>query len=110
VPDTTKYTLENTDKFAVIEDGGAHTVTCTGLLQHALADGRLEVVATLKNRDNKPATVQANCVFKEPQGSPVGTETAWQTVHLAENGTQAVRFTAPTAAAKKYTVQVRPPR
>ncbi len=108
--DTTKYTLENTDKFVLLDKAAQHSVTCTGLQERALADGRMEVVANLKNRENRRIEVQTNCVFKDDQGFSTGDETAWQTVILTENATEAVRFTAMNTAGKKYTVRVRQPR
>jgi uncharacterized protein YcfL len=108
--DTTKYTLENTERFVVLDQPAQHTVTCTGLQQQWLSDGRLEVVANVKNREAKRIEVQVNCVFKDEQGFSTGDETPFQTVILAENSTEAVRFTAMNKLAKTYTVRVRQPR
>ena len=108
--DTTKYTLENTERFVVLDQPAQHSVTCTGLQQTWLPDGRLEVVANVKNRESKRLEVQVNCVFKDEQGFSTGDETPFQTVILAENATEAVRFTAMNKLAKSYTVRVRQPR
>jgi hypothetical protein len=108
--DTTKYTLENTERFVVLDQPAQRAVTCTGLQQKWLNDGRLEVVANVKNRESKPIEVQVNCVFKDEQGFSTGDETPFQTVVLAENSTEAVRFTAMNKLAKTYTVRVRQPR
>ncbi|MEO7414083.1 MAG: hypothetical protein ABIZ81_12085, partial [Opitutaceae bacterium] len=51
--DTTKYTLENTDKFVLLDKAAQNSVTCTGLQERMLPDGRLEVVANVKNRENR---------------------------------------------------------
>lgn len=107
--ESTKYTLANTDKFVLLDEPSQQAIACTGLQERALADGRLEIVANLKNRDAKPIAVQASCVFKDNQGLATGIESPWQTVQLSENATEAVRFTAVSAAAKKYTIQVRQP-
>jgi len=108
--DTTKYTLENTDKFVLLDKTAQNYVTCTGLQERILGDGRLEVVANVKNRDNRRLQVQANCVFKDDQGFSTGDETPFQTLILAENSTEAVHFTAMNALAKKYTIRVRQAR
>ncbi len=108
--DTTKYTLENTDRFALLDEATQYSVTCTGLQEIALADGRLEVVANLKNRENRRIQIQVNCVFKDEQGFSTGDETPFQNVILSENATEAVRFTAMNTLAKKYTVRVRQAR
>src|SRR2546423_1592086 len=108
--DTTKFTLENTDRFVLLDQPAQYSVTCTGLQERWLGDGRLEVVANVKNRENRRLQVQINCVFKDEQGFSTGDETPFQTLILAENSTEAVRFTAMNTAAKKYTVRVRQAR
>jgi hypothetical protein len=108
--DTTKFTLENTDKFVLLDQPAQYSVTCTGLQERPLADGRLEVVANVKNREARRIQVQINCVFKDDQGFSTGDETPWQTLILSENSTEAVRFTAMNALARKYTVRVRQAR
>lgn len=108
--DTTKYTLENTDKFVLLDQAAQYSITCTGLQERALGDGRLEVVANVKNRESRRLEVQINCVFKDDQNFSTGDETPFQTLILAENSTEAVRFTAMNTSAKKYTIRVRQAR
>ena len=108
--DTTKFTLENTEKFVLLDKPAQNSVTCTGLQERPTADGRLEVVANVKNRESRRIQVQINCVFKDEQGFSTGDETPWQTLILSENSTEAVRFTAMNVQAKKYTVRVRQAR
>lgn len=110
VLDTTKFTLENTDRFVALDQAVQHSVTCTGLQEIPLADGRLEVVANVKNRESRRIQVQISCVFKDEQGFSTGDETPFQNLILSENATEAVRFTAMNAAAKKYTIRVRQAR
>ncbi|MEI7551626.1 MAG: YcfL family protein [Verrucomicrobiota bacterium] len=108
--DTTKYTVENTEKFVLLDQPTQVSVTCTGLQERTLPDGRIEVVANVKNRETRRIQVQVNCVFKDEQGFTTGDETPFQTLILAENSTEAVRFTAMNALAKKYTIRVRQAR
>lgn len=108
--DTTKYTLENTTDFVLLDQATQASVTCTGLQRRQLADGRLEVVANVKNREGRRIEVQINCVFKDEQGFSTGDETPFQTLILSEYATQAVPFTAMNASAKKYTIRVRQAR
>jgi uncharacterized protein YcfL len=108
--DTTKFTVENTEKFVALDKAVQTSVTCTGLQENVLGDGRLEVVANVKNRENRRIQVQINCVFKDDQGFSTGDETPFQTLILAENSTESVRFTAMNTAAKKYTIRVRQAR
>jgi hypothetical protein len=105
--ETTKYTLENTDKFAALDEVTREAIACTGVQYLTPSDGRMELIANLKNRGGRPIEIQTACVFRDAQGNPIGGETPWQTLTLAENTTQAVHFTAQTAAGKKYTVRVR---
>ncbi|ACB74776.1 YcfL family protein [Opitutus terrae] len=108
--DTTKYTVENTEKFVLLDKPTQYSVTCTGLQENTLPDGRLEVVANVKNRENRRIQVQINCVFKDAQGFTTGDETPFQNLILAENATETVRFTAMNALAKRYTIRVRQAR
>jgi uncharacterized protein YcfL len=108
--DTTKFTLENTDRFVVLDRPVQQSVTCTGLQDRSLDDGRMEVTANVKNREARRIQVQINCVFKDEQGFSTGDETPWQTLILSENSTEAVRFTAMNNLARKYTVRVRQAR
>ena len=105
--DSTKYTLENTDNFELLGKSTQTAIACTGLQPRLLADGRLEVVASVKNRENHPVKLQINCVFKDEQGFTTGDETPLQSLKLDPNATEAVRFTAQNALAKKYTIRVR---
>ncbi len=108
--DTTKYTVENTEKFVLLDKAAQYSITCTGLQERILPDGRLEVVANVKNRENRRLQVQINCVFKDEQGFSTGDETPFQNLILAENSTEAVRFTAANPLAKRYTIRVRQAR
>ena len=108
--DTTKYTVENTEKFALLDKPTQTSVTCTGLQERTLPDGRLEIVANVKNRENRRIQVQIGCVFKDEQGFSTGDESPYQTLILAENSTEAVRFTAMNPLAKRSTIRVRQAR
>jgi uncharacterized protein YcfL len=101
---------ENTERFVLLDPGAQHSVTCTGINEATLADGRLEVIAQIRNRENRRIEVQANCVFKDASGITTGDETPFQTVILTENATEQLKFTASNAAAKKYTIRVRQAR
>ena len=108
--DTTKFTLENTDKFVLMDRAVQYSVTCTGLQENVLPDGRLEVVANIKNRESRRIQVQVSAAFKDEHGIATGDETPYETLILGENATEAVRFTAMNTQAKNYTVRVRQAR
>jgi len=108
--DTTKFMVENTEKFVLLDRTTLDAVRCTGLQERVLPDNRLEVVANVKNRENHRVVVQVNCVFKDGQGFSTGDETPFRTLSLAENSTETVRFTAANTLAKRYTIRVRQAR
>jgi hypothetical protein len=101
---------ENTEPVVLLDPGVQHSVTTPAYSARTLDDGRLEVVMHVRNRENRRIEVQANCVFKDEDGTTTGDETPFQTVILTENATEQVKFTSSNAAAKKYTVRVRQAR
>ena len=108
--DSTKYTIESTDKFQEIDQSGPPAVSCTGLQERVLPDGRLEVVANVKNREGRRLELQINCVFRDEQGVSTGDETPFRSLILAENTTEAVKFTSLNNRARSYTIRVRQAR
>ncbi|MFT3869053.1 MAG: YcfL family protein [Nibricoccus sp.] len=108
--DTTKYTLENTEAFVLMDKQVQYSVTSTGIQYRDLPDGRLEVTANIKNRESRRIQVQVGCVFKTVDGVSTGDETPWQTLILGENTTEAVTFTSMNNQARKYTIRVRQAR
>jgi len=108
--DSTKYTIESTDKFVLLDPSGPPYVSCTGLQERVLPDGRLEVVANVKNRETHRLELQLTCVFKDEQGAPTGGEAPSRHLVLAENSTEAVKFTSLNNRARTYTIGVRQTR
>ncbi len=101
---------ENAEQIVLLDPGVQHSVTCTGVQQRVRDDGRLEVTAHLRNRENRRIEVQANCVFKDQNGYSTGDETPFRTVILTENGTEDVQFVSLNALARKCTIRVRQAR
>ena len=108
--DTTKYTVESTDKFVLMDKNVQYSVTCTGLQEGTTPEGRFTVAANVKNRENRRIQVQISCVFKNDQGFSSEDETPWQTLILGENTTETVRFVAMNDQSRKYTIRVRQAR
>ncbi len=104
--DTTKFTVENTDRFVALDAATEAAVSCTGLQERSLADGRLQVVANLRNSGADPFNVQVQCVFMDSQGLPIG-PADWQAVAIPAGATEVVHFTAQTTATMKYSIRVR---
>jgi hypothetical protein len=108
--DTTRFTVENTERFVALDAASEAVISCTGLQERALGDGRLEVVANLKNSGTKAVRVNVQCVFLDEQGLPVGGESPWELFAISADSTEVVRFTAPALTARKYSIRVRSAR
>ena len=107
-PKTAAY--EAREPVVLLDPGVQYSVTCSGIQEQVLPDGRLEVIAHLRNRENRRIEVQANCVFKDLNGFSIGDETPFKMVILTENGTEDVRFLSMNTLARKYTIRVRQAR
>lgn len=107
---TTKFDLENEAKFVTMDNLVQRSVTCSGLQEKVLADGRLEVAANIRNRLERRIQVQVQCVFKDAQGFSTGDESPWQDLILTETAQETVRFQSFNDKAKGYTIRVREAR
>jgi uncharacterized protein YcfL len=106
---TTRFDLENREKFVLLNEGAQNSITSSGIQEKYLSDGRLQVTANVRNRENRRIQVQINCVFKDEQGFAVD-ETPYRTLILDENAQESVPFVAANTQAKKYTIRVREAR
>lgn len=113
-PNTTKYSVESTDKFVLLDKYSQSAVTCTGLGQRITPENLVEVTANVKNRDAHKIQIQVCCVFQK-ENAPTPTpgvdvpvdQTSWLTVALDEGATETVRFTSPKVEDRAYSIQVR---
>jgi uncharacterized protein YcfL len=101
--------VEDSARFVLLDSGAQHSVTCPGIQESRLADGRLQVLANLRNRENRRIQIQVNCVFKDAQGFVVE-ETPFQNVFLDENAQEGVTFASGGDKAQRYTIRVREAR
>ena len=101
---------EGRDSVLSLDPGVQKSVTCSGVQEQTLPDGRLEVIAHLHNRENRRLEVQANCVFKDLNGFSTGDETPFVMVILTEGATEDVKFDSMNNLARKYTIRVRQAR
>ena len=106
----TKYDLENQELFVLLDKGTERSVTCSRLEQRPLPDGRIEVLANIRNRQERRIQVEIDCVFKDDRGFSTGDETPFQTLILTENAQETVRFVSANTLARKYTIRVRQAR
>ncbi|MGD1031276.1 MAG: DUF1425 domain-containing protein [Opitutaceae bacterium] len=95
------------ERFAPADAAAAAALECESLRERTLGDGRLEVVALIRNRTAQRVEAQVRCAFRDSQGIPNGDETPWQTLVLDGSAAEAVLFAAPGPAAARYTISAR---
>jgi len=105
--ETAKYSLENTEKFHLLDRPARLAVACTGLQERFDAAGRLEIVANLRNRGPEEIAMQVRCVFQDAAGVATGDETPWRALNLDPGATEAVHYFATNNLARKFTILVR---
>jgi hypothetical protein len=105
----TVHNLEDSARFVDFDPGTQTSVTCTGIQETRLTDGRLQVKANLRNRENRRIQVQANCEFKDAQGFVVES-VPFTNVFLDENAQEGVNFVSMNDKAQRYTIRVRQAR
>jgi hypothetical protein len=103
---TTRYSYEDAANLVLLDSRVQRSITSPGIQQTTLPDGRLEVVANLRNREERRIQVQVQCEFKDAQGFPVDS-TPWTTLILSERSQEGARFVSSNDKAKRYTVRVR---
>ena len=101
--------LENRTSLVLLDRRVQTSVTCPGIQETVLPDGRLQVAANLRNRENRRIQVQVNCEFKDSQGFAIDS-TPFQTLILTENSIEGVQFASMNDKAKTYTIRVRQAR
>lgn len=99
--------LESRANFVLLDARTQKTVTRAGLQERRLEDGRLEVIANIRNRSNQRLEVQVDCVFKDERGFPTQDDAPFQTLILTENAQEGARFVSLNDQARTYTVRVR---
>ena len=105
-----KYGLENSAKFVLLDKGVERSVTCPNIEERISDDGRMEVIANVRNRLNRRIEVQVNCVFKDEKGFPTKDEAPFRTLFLDENAQEGVRFVSLNGQARNFTIRVREAR
>jgi hypothetical protein len=105
-----KYDLENSAKFVLLDKGVERSVTCPNIEERVTDEGRLEVIANVRNRLNRRIEVQVNCVFKDDKGFPTNDEAPFKTLFLDENAQEGARFISMNNLARTYTIRVREAR
>jgi len=106
---TTVNNVEDSAAFVLFDKGAQHSVTCDGVQQQRLSDGRLQIAANVRNRESRRIQVQINCEFKDGQGFVVE-DTPFKNVFLDENAQEGVQFVSMNDKAQRYTIRVRQAR
>lgn len=94
----------------LLDPGVERSIEVVDTHERTLDDGRLEVTAQFRNRENRRIEVQVNCVFTDGNRVPIGDETPFMQLILTENSTESMKFTSMNNKAKKYLVRVRQAR
>jgi hypothetical protein len=107
---TTTYEVEQTDRIALLDKGVRQSVWIHSVLERVLEDGRMEVVANVRNRLNRRIEVQVSCVFKDETGFALNDGETFRTLILTENIEDAARFVSLNDRARSYTIRIRQAR
>ena len=102
-----KYDHENKLPFVLMDSMVQRSVTSSGIQKQTLEDGRLRVVANVRNREARRIQVQISCVFKDESMVATGDETPWTNLILTESAQEAVEFVSMNDKAKNFTIRVR---
>ncbi len=103
------YNLEDSANFVLLDPGAQRSITHSGIQSTRLPDGRLQVAANVRNRENRRLQVQINCVFKDGQGFVVE-DTPFRNLFLDENAQEGVTFVSANDKAQRFTIRVREAR
>lgn len=105
---TTVNDAENHVGVVLLDPRVQTSVTCSGIYQKTLPDGRLDVTANIRNREDRRIQVQINCVFKDAMGAPTeGEESPFRNLILTENAQEPVHFVSMNDKARRYTIRIR---
>ena len=104
---TTRYSLADTAKVSLLDEAVQQAVECTGLQVVRRKDGRLEVVASLKNLGRQTLGVEVDATFKGPAGETLADETPWHRLTLEGNNTVVAQFVSRDGRAADFVVRVR---
>jgi hypothetical protein len=107
---TSTFEVEESDRIALLDRGVQQSVSIPSVLERVLEDGRLEVIANVRNRLNRRIEVQIGCVFKDETGFASNDIDSFRTLILTENAEEAVRFVSLNDQARSYTIRIRQAR
>jgi len=105
---TTVNDVENHEPVVLLDRRVQTSVTCSGIYQKTLPDGRMDIVANIRNREERRIQVQISCLFKDEMGAPTeGEEAPFRDLILTENAQEAVHFVSMNDKARRFTIRIR---
>jgi uncharacterized protein YcfL len=104
---TQVYNYEDSEPVVLMDSMVQKSVTSPGVKMATLPDGRLRVIANLRNREARRIQVQVSCVFKDEDGFPTGEKSNWRDLILTESAQEGVAFVSMNDKARKFTIRVR---
>jgi hypothetical protein len=105
--ETPPAVIESGAQFLPLDRTARESILCSALAQRMLSDGRLEVLASLKNQTNRPIQVELECLFKDSQGAAIAEATPWRKIDLGGNSNETVRFVSADSRAVRFTIAVK---
>lgn len=107
VQESIKYTVDDTGRVAFADPLSRDSIEVTGLQERFLADGRLDMVAVVKNKSSQATKVEVQCVFRDIDGFVAAQATDWKPLSLGAQASETVHFTASTTVSRRYTLRFR---
>ncbi|MBG86763.1 MAG: hypothetical protein CMO80_07670 [Verrucomicrobiales bacterium] len=104
---TAVYNLEDSEPVVLMDRFVQRSVTAPGVKQMTLKDGRMRVIANIRNRESRRIQVQVSCVFKDEDGFPTGEPSNWRDLILTEGAQEGIEFYSLNDKARKFTVRIR---
>jgi uncharacterized protein YcfL len=98
---------ENVQTVVLLEEDLEDLIAVEGQKAQYTEDGRLQVFANLRNREEERVTIQVQTMFKDENGFSTGDETAWETIILTELSQTTYQSVAMNNKARKYTIRIR---
>ena len=99
--------VSSAEAFVPLDKVAADSLAVAAVESHALPDGRLEVLISLKNRTAVPVRAGVACFFKNAQGAPTGEAAVWRPLALAGDAVETLRFESADARAERFTIAAR---
>jgi hypothetical protein len=106
-PPPASYAVEGSNRLVALDAAARDAAGCSGLMARSLADGRLQLLVNLKDRQASPAPIEVQCEFENDRGAPIGDDSPWEAVTLTPGVVQTLLFTSRDTRARTYRIRVR---